>query len=85
MSRDANRRAIIEFLNTVVEPGHRVDGLPDDCNLMDAGLLDSFAAVQVILHLEERYSVDLQETGIDPASLNSIGGILDAIDQSGRR
>ena len=55
------------------------EGCADDQNLIDAGVIDSLAMVQIILHLEKDHGVDLLKSGFDPAELASVGGILRAI------
>ncbi len=52
----------------------------DDMNLVQAGVLDSFALIQIIFYLEQNYGLNLQKLGIDPADLVSIGGMMSAIE-----
>jgi acyl carrier protein len=59
------REEVIGFLNTVARPGCQVDGMDDDANLIDAGVIDSLAVVQVIAYLEQNYDLHLQSAGID--------------------
>ena len=80
MSEQAPGRAqVIHFLNTVTRPGCRVDGVSDTENLVDLGVMDSLALIQIITWLEEEHDVRLYQLGIDPVELMSIGGILQAI------
>ena len=80
--REQLREQIVEFLNTVARPGCRVDGLMDDTNLFDAGIVDSFALIQIISYLEQDHGVKLHALGIDPADLGTLNGIVSAITQS---
>lgn len=73
------REELVRFLGTIARPGQSLDGVSDDVNLIDAGVIDSLAMVQIIVHLEQSHAVDLLAGGIDPAELSSIGGILRAI------
>lgn len=73
------REAIVEFLNSVAKPGNRVDDIDDSTNLIQAGVIDSFAIIQIISFLEKNYDLNLQAANVDPATLGSIGGILTAI------
>lgn len=80
--RQELREEVVGFLNTVAKPGCQVDRMDDDVNLIDAGVVDSLAVVQIILYLEQNYALHLQSSGIDPADLGSIDGILAAIARS---
>ncbi len=79
MDRQQQRENLIEFLNSVARPGYRADDIDDHSNLIDAGIIDSFALIQIIFHLEQNYGCNLQALGIDPADLGSINGMLTAI------
>lgn len=81
MERPQLREELIRFLVTISRQGRQLDEVDDDANLVDAGIIDSFALIQIILHLEQGHGVDLQASGIDPNDLNYINGILDAIEQ----
>ena len=76
---DGTRAEVIRFLGTIARPGQSAEGCADDQNLIDAGVIDSLAMVQIILHLEKDHGVDLLKSGFDPAELASVGGILRAI------
>ena len=73
------REELICFLGSISRPGGRMDDVDDDTNLIDAGIVDSFALIQIILHLEQDHGVELQANGIDPNDLGSLAGILGAI------
>lgn len=73
------RAAIVEFLNSVAKPGNRIDDIDDNTNLIQAGVIDSFAVIQIISFLEQHYDLNLQAASVDPATLGSISGILTAI------
>jgi acyl carrier protein len=80
--RGRNREALVRFLGTITRAGQTLDGVGDDVNLVDAGIIDSLAMVQIIVHLEQDHAVNLLASGIDPAELSSIGGILDSIERT---
>jgi hypothetical protein len=40
--------------------------------------------VQIIVHLEQAHAIDLLASGIDPAELSTIGGILRSIERAGK-
>ncbi len=76
------REELVGFLNTVARPGCQVEEIEDDSNLIDAGIIDSLALIQIIFYLEQEYDLHLQALGIDPGDLGSINGILAAIARS---
>lgn len=79
MSQPGPRAALLDFLRTVIKPGSTLDGMADETNLVQAGLLDSFALIQVIYYLEQNHQLDLHALRIDPADLVSVRGMLAAI------
>jgi acyl carrier protein len=79
---DRTRAALVRFIGTIARPGQSAEGLADDRNLIDAGVIDSLAMVQVILYLEKEHGVDLLKAGFDPAELASVAGILRVIDSA---
>jgi len=84
MDRSAVRDELIDFLNTVVRPGQSVNGAGDETNLIDAGVIDSLALIQIIFWLEQNHGLHLHTLGIDPSELASIGGILNSIELAAR-
>ena len=60
------REELIEFLNSVVRPGQDVRSVSDKTNLVDAGVIDSLALIQIIHYLETRHDLYLHDLGIDP-------------------
>ena len=83
MEQSQARARLIEFIRSVATPGCSLDGVEDSVNLIDAGIIDSFALIQVIQYLEQDHGCDLHALGIDPADLGSISGILNAIQRAG--
>lgn len=82
MDQQVVRSGLVEFLRTVAIPGCSLDDIEDSINLIDAGIIDSFALIQVIFYLEQNHGCDLAALGIDPADLGSIKGILAAIQRA---
>jgi acyl carrier protein len=76
---DGTRAALIRFIGTIARPGQSAEGLADDQNLIDAGVIDSLAMVQIIMYLEREHGVDLLKAGFDPAELASVAGIRKVI------
>lgn len=79
----ATRDELVQFLNSIARPGSSVDEVDDGTNLIQQGLIDSFAVIQIISYLEQEHDVNLHTLGIDPTSLSSVGGILSAISRAG--
>lgn len=82
MDRLLLRNELVCFLNTVTKPGFMLDGIDDDTNLVDAGIMDSLALIQIIFYLEENHDLYLQSLGIDPGDLATINGILASIERA---
>ena len=76
------KNELVSFLNTVTKPGFLVDGMDDDTNLVDAGIMDSLALIQIIFYLEQNHDLHLQSLGIDPGDLATINGIMSAIERA---
>lgn len=82
MSRESNRQALLAFLQTIRRPD--VTGAVDEReNLVDAGLIDSLAVLQIVLFLETEFGINFASTGVDPGRLYTVSSILDLIDQFG--
>lgn len=79
MDKDRTRERLVEFLGSVARAGSHVEDADDGTNLIRAGVMDSFAVIQIISYLEQNHDVDLIESGIDPTELATIGGMLAAI------
>ena len=78
-NRQQLHQELVGFLNTVARPGCQADRVAADTNLIDAGIIDSLALVQIIVYLEQNHDLNLQALGIDPGDLATIDGILAAI------
>jgi acyl carrier protein len=80
MSRERHREKLLRFLETIRKPDRPLEGLAGDAGLVDSGLIDSLALVEIVVFLETEYAMDFEERGIDPAELASIESILDLIE-----
>lgn len=79
--RDERKRLLIEFLKTIQRPDRPIEEVADDEDLIEAGLTDSLAILQIVAYLEKTYQIDFSETGIVPDEMNSINGLLDLIER----
>lgn len=53
--------------------------IEDSFNLIESGLLDSIAFLDLIARLEERAQVEFDLFNIDPDHLTTFGGLLDLL------
>jgi len=75
-NRDSVRRDLVAYLQSIARPGADFTRVADDTNLVDAGLLDSLAVVEIIQHLEQEYGARIRDGGFDPRELGSFAGML---------
>ena len=80
--RPQRKADLIQFLRTIQRPDRPIEEIDEDQRLVESGLIDSLALLQIVLHLEQTYDMDFRETGVDPAALSSVGAILDLIERS---
>ena len=71
------RANVIDFLRTIARPDSDLDSLGDEENLVENGVVDSLAVVQMVVYLESEHQLDVGM--IDPTELVSIQGILNVI------
>jgi acyl carrier protein len=53
--------------------------IDETLSLIESGLIDSLALLEIVTYLEQTYNIDFRETGIDPGELRSVSTILDLI------
>ena len=82
MSRDARRDSLVKFLETIVRPDRDVAELRSAGDLVESGLIDSLALIEIVTHLEDEYGFDFRERGVDPDELRSVESILDLIESA---
>lgn len=51
-----------------------------DIDLFAAGLLDSLAAIEVLVDIEERFGVEIAPTEVERNAMNSVNKIIDQIE-----
>ncbi|MBE6468433.1 MAG: D-alanine--poly(phosphoribitol) ligase subunit DltC [Coriobacteriaceae bacterium] len=51
-----------------------------DIDLFDAGLLDSMAAIEVLVAIEERFGVDIAPTAVERYEMNTVNKIIRQIE-----
>lgn len=50
-----------------------------DVDLFDAGLLDSLAAIEVLVGIEENFGVEIAPTAVECKEMNTVNKIIDQI------
>ena len=50
-----------------------------DVDLLDAGLLDSLAAIEVLVGIEENFGVEIAPTAVERKEMNTVNKIIDQI------
>lgn len=79
MDREQKKNELIAFLRTIQRPDFPHNEIDENSTLIDSGLIDSLALLQIVTYLEQTYDMDFREIGIDPAGLRSVGSILNLI------
>jgi acyl carrier protein len=82
MDRQQHRAELIKFLRTIQRRNSAIQEIDDSQSLVESGLIDSLAALQIVSYLEEAYKVDFADNAIDPGDLRSVGTILDIIERA---
>ena len=70
---------LISFLRTIQRPDFPLQEIDGDLSLVESGLIDSLALLQIITYLEQTYGIDFREKGIDPGELRSVDAILEFV------
>lgn len=73
------RRAVLDALASVVVRVERLDDLDDDTSLVDAGVLDSVAFLELVIALEERTGRTIDFAEMDPEEFTCIRGLVRAL------
>ena len=66
--REAIRGHILENLMFTTDPSR----LPDDASLLDMGVIDSTGVLELVLLMEENFSLKVQDTAIVPDNFDSV-------------
>jgi len=70
---------LIQFLRTIQRPDFPLQEIDGELSLVESGLIDSLALLQIITYLEQTYDIDFREKGIDPGEIKSVNAILELI------
>jgi acyl carrier protein len=73
--RQRHRERVLEFLRTIQKPDRPLDTVAETDSLVESGLIDSLALLEIVAFLEEQYRIDFAAVG--RAGVTSVSGILD--------
>ena len=79
MDREQKKNELIGFLRTIQRADYPDNEIDEDSSLIESGLIDSLALLQIVTYLEQAYDIDFREIGFDPGELRSVGSILNLI------
>lgn len=74
--------ALKQFLRGIQRPGLSLDSINVDDDLVQSGLIDSLAVVQIVVYLENTYSIDFSKHGFNPERLATMSSILKFIEDT---
>ena len=73
------REVIARFIADEFLGDTEAQNIPDDLNLIDAGIIDSLGLLKIVAFLEEELRVTIEPEAMVPENLNSIRAILDLV------
>jgi acyl carrier protein len=82
--RQRRRERVLEFLRTIQKPDRPLDSVTETDSLVESGLIDSLALLEIVAFLEDQYRIDFAVIGLEPEQLTSVSGILDLIERGTR-
>lgn len=75
------RQTVMEVIRELAPSDEMRARLTEDTELMEAGVLDSFAVVRLIQFIEEAYGVRIPDSDIGPVLFSSGAAIGDYVDR----
>ncbi|MDG2170285.1 MAG: phosphopantetheine-binding protein [Opitutales bacterium] len=72
----------MSFLATITCPDVQTNSIDGNADLVEAGLIDSLAILQIVTFLEQEFEFDFAASGTDPGRLRSVDSILDLVQGS---
>jgi acyl carrier protein len=82
--RQRHRERVLEFLRTIQKPDRPLDTVAETDSLVESGLIDSLALLEIVAFLDDQYRIDFAAVGLEPEQLTSVSGILDLIEREAR-
>jgi acyl carrier protein len=81
MDQNQLRETIIRYLKENADVGD--NGIGDDRDLIDDGVIDSFGLLGLITFLEEQFKIRIDASEIDPAQFNTVKKICAIVTKAG--
>lgn len=78
MDKDMLEQRALDMLEKICEDEAVRD--ERDIDLFDAGLLDSLAAIELLVAIEERFGVDIAPTAVERTEMNTVNKIIHQIE-----
>jgi len=75
-----SREKITRFINNEFLDNSESENIPDDLDLIEAGIIDSLGILRIVVFLEEELNVVIEPEQMVPKNMSSIGAILRLID-----
>lgn len=82
INREQRLEHLQQFLRSIQKPTRAIGSVGIDDRLVESGLIDSLAIVQIVVYLEETYGMNFSASGVDPEKLASMAQILALIEDS---
>ena len=70
---EAQKREVRQFLTTQLH--RKVDGVGDGESLLEAGVIDSMAVLELVGHIEQRYGITVGDDDMMPENFDTIEAI----------
>jgi len=77
--RETIRGHILENLMFTNDPSR----LPDDASLLDMGVIDSTGVLELVLLMEENFSLQVQDAAIIPENFDSVDRMVSFVMRAG--
>ena len=75
---DSLKRDVRQFLTSQLH--RKVDGVGDNDSLLEAGIIDSMAVLEIVGHIEQQYGVTVSDDDMMPENFDTIEAIAAFID-----
>jgi len=72
-SSDVRDYVLLSLAEPLADSGLDPAAVPDDLDLLDAGVIDSFGILELIAGVEEHFGVEIDFDELDPEGLTVLG------------
>lgn len=79
MTKDEIKAAVRAYIGAQFLPDEDPENIGDDVELIDSGVLDSLATLNLVSWLEERFGVRVEAHEVDVDHLNTLNLIADLV------